>query len=93
MEPTENPHSAPDTTPEPESSWLLNFSLRLANAMGVNRAVAFAIMSRFWQLFTGPVTQMLIILRLSSATQDYYYAFNMMLGMQVFVELGLIKRC
>ena len=89
MEPTENPHSAPDTTPEPESSWLLNFSLRLANAMGVNRAVAFAIMSRFWQLFTGPVTQMLIILRLSSATQDYYYAFNMMLGMQVFVELGL----
>ncbi len=89
MEPSENPDSAPDVSPEPEGSWLLNFALLLASAMGVNRAVAFAVMSRFWQLFTGPITQLLIILRFSSATLDYYYAFNTMLGMQVFVELGL----
>jgi O-antigen/teichoic acid export membrane protein len=31
----------------------------------------------------------MIVYSFSSATQDYYYAFSNMLGMQVFVELGL----
>ncbi len=62
---------------------------RLARLGGIDRAVAFAVLARFWQLLTGPVTQMLIILRFTTSTQDYYYAFNTMLGMQVFVELGL----
>ena len=89
MESFENPASGSDPASAPEGKWAQAVVLRLARSMGVNRAVAFAVMARFWQLFTGPVTQMLIVLRFSSATQDYYYAFNTMLGMQVFVELGL----
>ena len=65
------------------------FGLRLAQSAGINRAVAYAVMARLWQLFTGPVTQLLIVFWFSRSTQDYYYAFSSMLGMQVFVELGL----
>jgi len=65
--------------------WLL----RAARRAGVDRAVAFAILTRVWQLLTGPVTQFLIVVNFSRSTQDYYYAFGSLLGMQIFVELGL----
>jgi O-antigen/teichoic acid export membrane protein len=35
------------------------------------------------------LTQLILVVSFSKATQDYYYAFSGMLGMQVFVELGL----
>lgn len=57
--------------------------------MGMDRAVGYAVLSRIWQLATGPVTQLLIIFFFSEVTQGYYYAFSYLLGMQIFVELGL----
>ena len=81
--------SPPSSDQSPGVGRITALILRLARWAGIDRAVAFAVLARFWQLFTGPVTQMLIILRFTPSTQDYYYAFNNMLGMQVFVELGL----
>ncbi len=63
--------------------------VRIARAMGMDRAVGYAVLARFWQLFTGPVTQLLIVLSLTATTQGYYYAFCYLLGMQIFAELGL----
>lgn len=51
--------------------------------------MGYAVLLRFWQLLTGPVTQLLIVARFSESVQSYYYAFGYLLGMQVFVELGL----
>jgi hypothetical protein len=47
------------------------------------------VLSRVWQLFTGPVTQLLLMLCLSRAAQDYYIAIIGLVGLQVFLELGL----
>lgn len=65
------------------------FQGALFRKAGIDQAVGYAVISRIWQLLTGPMTQLLIVYSFSSATQDYYYAFSNMLGMQVFVELGL----
>lgn len=62
---------------------------RLQQVLNLDDAVRFAILARFWQLITGPLTQLLIVYQFSTARQDYYQAFSRMLGMQIFVELGL----
>jgi O-antigen/teichoic acid export membrane protein len=48
-----------------------------------------AMLARFWQLITGPLTQLLLVWHLTAAGQDYFQAFSRMLGLQIFVELGL----
>lgn len=63
--------------------------VRFGRGIGMDRAIGFAVLTRFWQLFTGPITQLLIVFSFTSGTQDYYYSFTSMLGMQIFVELGL----
>ena len=62
---------------------------RCALRLGVDRAIGFAVLARFWQLLTGPVTQLLIVFCLTEVEQGYYYAFMNLLAMQIFVELGL----
>lgn len=83
--------STDDSEPDfrPDGPVRENRLIRLARRAGVDRAVAFAILARVWQLLTGPVTQFLIVVNFSRSTQDYYYAFGSLLGMQIFVELGL----
>jgi len=66
-----------------------SFVRRILTVMGVDAAVEYAILARLWQLLTGPATQLILVVGFSKATQDYYYVFSNMLGMQVFVELGL----
>ncbi len=88
----QNPFEPPAVSPprsaddRPPASGLV---VRLARAMGMDRAVGFAVLARFWQLLTGPVTQLLIVMSFTETTQGYYYAFSYLLGMQIFVELGL----
>ena len=65
------------------------FLVRALRKVGIDGAVGFAVLARLWQLLTGPVTQLILVVSFSKATQDYYYAFTSMLGMQIFVELGL----
>lgn len=73
----------PSPSDEP-SRWI-----RLARRLGIDHAVGFAVLSRLWQLLTGPVTQILIVWNFSTPRQDFYYAFGNLIGMQIFVELGL----
>jgi hypothetical protein len=54
-----------------------------------DRAVRDAVLTRIWQLLTGPLTQLLLVWQLTAAGQDYFQAFSRMLGLQIFVELGL----
>lgn len=63
--------------------------VRLAVRFGLDRAVAYAVMTRVWQVLTGPVSQLLLILFVPSSARDYYFAFTSMLGLQIFIELGL----
>ena len=63
--------------------------VRLARAIGMDRAVGYAVLSKAWQLLTGPVTQLLIVVYFTTATQGYYQTFLYLIGMQIFVELGL----
>lgn len=72
-----------------EPSAATSLTLRMARALGMDRAVGFAVLARLWQLVTGPVSQLLIVLNFTETTQGYYYAFSYLLGMQIFVELGL----
>ena len=63
--------------------------VQLAVRCGVDRAVVYAVMTRMWQVLTGPVSQLLLILFVPSSARDYYFAFTSMLGLQIFIELGL----
>ncbi len=56
---------------------------------GIDRAVLYGLTGRAWNLLSGPVTVLLIAARFSPELQGYYYTFNSLLGLQVFVELGL----
>ena len=78
--------------PESDSSskaQAADFFGRWQQALNLDDAIRFVIFARFWQLITGPLTQLLIVYQFSAARQDYFQAFSRMLGMQVFVELGL----
>ncbi|MCX5751941.1 MAG: hypothetical protein NT099_09850 [Candidatus Saganbacteria bacterium] len=57
--------------------------------MGVNKAVFWAVLSKVWAAVAGIVTISLIIFYFSPELQGYYYTFASLLGLQVFIELGL----
>jgi hypothetical protein len=54
----------------------------------LDRAIVFGILSRSWPVAAAPVTMLLIASRFSPEIQGYYYTFNSLLALQVFVELG-----
>jgi len=55
----------------------------------VDRAVFFGILAKIWGLVAGPFTALLIVIRFTPEYQGYYYTFNSLLAIQIFVELGL----
>ena len=57
---------------------------------GVNRAIGYGVMTRFWSVCAGPITMILIAYNLTSVEQGYYYTFASLLALQVFFELGLV---
>lgn len=81
----ENPFAAEYEVPKDGASQ----AYRLAKRFGIDGAVGFAVLARFWQLLSGPITQLLIVFCFSAIQQGYYYAFANLLAMQIFVELGL----
>jgi O-antigen/teichoic acid export membrane protein len=54
----------------------------------VDRAVYFALLTRGWQLLTGPVSLILIATYFSLEVQGFYYTFGSVLALQSFFELG-----
>lgn len=73
----------------PTSARLTTLPRRLCEVLGIDRPIAYAVTGRFLSVLTAPVTFFLIVSRLSSAEQGYYYTFGSLLGVTVFFELGL----
>lgn len=57
--------------------------------MGINEAVSYVFIGRFWSIISGLVTIKLILLFMTPELQGYYYSINNLLQMQLFLELGL----
>lgn len=57
--------------------------------LGIDRAVAYTLFYRGWQLIAGVGTVLLIAHSLTPIQQGYYYTFGSVLSLQIFFELGL----
>jgi hypothetical protein len=60
----------------------------LRTVVGIDRAVGFTVLARFWSSAAGLVTVFLIARFLSPAEQGYYYTFGSLVAMQMIFELG-----
>jgi hypothetical protein len=60
----------------------------LRHVLGLDRAVGFTVLARFWASSAGLVTVLLIARFLSPAEQGYYYTFGSLVAMQIVFELG-----
>lgn len=60
-----------------------------ARLTGIDRAIFFGILSRVWSFAAGPVTVFLIAYRFSPEVQGFHYTFGSLLGLQIFIEMGL----
>ena len=77
--------SNPTTGSDPEHGRVRHVLKRLE----VNRAVAYAVALRIWQVGAGAVSFMLIALNFSSQVQGYYLTFWSVVALQVLLELGI----
>lgn len=57
--------------------------------MGIDRSIGLVILSRAWTLLAGPLTLFFIGRFLSPAEQGFYYTFNSVVALNIFLELGL----
>jgi len=62
---------------------------KLFHFVGLDRAVAYTLVYRGWQLFANAAVLILIAKSLSKIEQGFYYLFFSILSLQVFFELGL----
>ena len=60
----------------------------LRHVLGLDRAVAFTVLARFWASCAGLATVALIARFLSPAEQGYYYTFGSLVAIQMVFELG-----
>jgi hypothetical protein len=60
----------------------------LKHAIGMDRAIAFTLLSRGWSILAGVVTLLLIAHFLTLAEQGYYYTFSSLVALQIVFELG-----
>jgi hypothetical protein len=60
----------------------------LRTVLGLDRAVGFTVLARFWGSAAGLVTLLLIARFLSPGEQGYYYTFGSLVAMQMIFELG-----
>lgn len=66
-----------------------DFALAIAERLGIDEAVLYALLARGWRVIGGIVSVLLIARFLTPETQGYYYTFQSLISLQVFVELGL----
>ena len=60
----------------------------LRTVLGLDRAVGFTVLARFWGSAAGLVTVVLIARFLTPAEQGYYYTFGSLVAIQMIFELG-----
>jgi hypothetical protein len=58
------------------------------NVLGLDKAIGFTVLGRFWASAGGLVTIALIARFLSPAQQGYYYTFGSLVALQIVFELG-----
>jgi hypothetical protein len=63
--------------------------IKLIKSVGIDRAIAYTIVGKGFQVLTGPVTLILIAHFLSPVAQGFYYTFSSVVSLQLFFELGL----
>ena len=61
---------------------------QLKHWLGLDRAIAFTVLARFWSAAAGMATILLITRFLSPAEQGYYYTFSSLVALQIVFELG-----
>ncbi len=62
----------------------------IAGWLGIDRAVFYAVLARGWRAIGGLISVLLVAKFLTPETQGYYYTFQSLIALQVFVELGLV---
>src|ERR1017187_5170515 len=83
--------SKAEVVPETSRAQLSNVSPwqdKLKRWTGLDRAIAFTVLARFWSSFAGMVTVLLIARFLSPNEQGYYYTFFSLVALQIVFELG-----
>lgn len=60
----------------------------MRRVLGLDRAIGFTILARFWSSAAGIVTVALIAHFLSPSQQGYYYTFGSLVALQIVFELG-----
>src|ERR1700729_2168268 len=79
----------PEVAPLPlKASGVARIRHWLRTVLGLDRAVGFTVLARFWGSAAGLVTVLLIARFLSPAEQGYYYTFGSLVAMQMVFELG-----
>lgn len=68
----------------PPTGWVA----RLKHWTGLDRAIAYTVMARFWSASAGIVTVFLIAHFLTPREQGYYYTFSSLVALQIVFELG-----
>jgi hypothetical protein len=80
--------TASDVPPPPTGNDSAGWLERTAARLEFNRAVAYALLLRGWQLAAGVVSAVLIALYFTPDVQGYYYTFSSLLTLQALFELG-----
>src|SRR3954449_4303718 len=83
------PDSLPEVAPLPlNAPGMARIRHWVRRVLGVDRAVGFTILARFWGSAAGLLTVALIARFLSAAEQGYYYTFSSLVALQIVFELG-----
>jgi hypothetical protein len=62
--------------------------LRLLRALGIDRTVAYSLLTQGWMLLVTPITLFLTVKYLTKVEQGYFYAFGGIIVIQSYFELG-----
>lgn len=62
--------------------------MRVKQWTGLDRAIVFTVIARFWSAISGIVTVLLIARALTPNEQGYYYTFSSLVALQIVFELG-----
>src|SRR3954447_15107677 len=76
------------TLPAPRLSFVQRTLRWLRRVLGLDRAIGFTVLARFWSSSAGLVTVTLIARFLSPAEQGFYYTFGSLVALQIVFELG-----
>jgi O-antigen/teichoic acid export membrane protein len=83
------PEDLPQVTPlQINTSAMARTRHWVRHVLGLDRAIGFTVLARFWSSAAGLVTVALIGRFLSPAEQGYYYTFGSLVALQIVFELG-----